>query len=207
MKALKITNKPAGHFTFNDKAFSLRRVNTQRDDANSRVIGGVMHHTGTVSNILYDGYQFNITEIDKEVYIFQTLEWSEKGQHLWGRNSGLASFTFCCLATGLNKPTEGMIKAMGMLIGEISAWKNIPIDAKLTMQAKKIINGDLVNVSNKIIKIPTFTDHAEYAKFDGYFPDRWDVGDTIKNTVISIAKKHFNDLKSNKVQFMFKELM
>lgn len=204
---LDISKRPSGLFTFNNQSFSYRKINSQRKDPMGELLGLVMHHSGVQKGIVFDDYHFNITEgKDGQVYVFKTLGFNEKGQHLWGRNTGLLATSLCCLATGKDTPTENMIKANAILNAEKFAWKRLNF-GRLILPAKKIFSGNLVNIVGETITIDSLSDHGSYAKLDGYFPDRWDVGEGIKNTIITLTKKHYSDLKSGKAQFIFKDLM
>ena len=99
------------------------------------------------------------------------------------------------------QPTNNMLDTMAILAAEICAWKNISPVNKITlpkMHLGKVIPGS--------INIDVIADHAMYAKEDGYKAERWDIGHYY-NSVKSNTIKYFQDLKSDKREFIFVELL
>lgn len=125
----------------------------------------------------WDDYNFNVAwdAAAKRVIIVRTLNWHQKGKHLWGYNSGMVGITLCAMGTPDLVPTADMIEAAAILTAEICAWKHIDPTGTLALPAKKNQGGALVEVGG-LIHPPTIHDHAWFAKANGYFPDRWDVG-------------------------------
>lgn len=209
-----LSNQKAGKFKIGNVNFDFRRVNFQRSEPLGNPESLIMHHTATPPNVLYDDYHFNISEIDKQVFVFKTLKWIEKGMHLWTRNSNNISNTFCCKATGKDVPSPKMIDVMAILQAEQCAWKNIDIFGKVTVPKKQYVvrkqegkKVELLILAPGTIIVNRLSDHGEYAKLDGYSHLRWDVGENIRKQVIILAQKYYKELKAGKRQFIFKDLL
>jgi hypothetical protein len=198
-----------------NKAFNLKRVNSQRDDGNAfdsflnTSYGIVWHWTAGNSTDLYDDYHFNVsTGIDKKPIVFKTLKFTEKGQHLWGRNSGMIGLGFCALSTQAgNKPTAEMIDTGALLTAEICAWKRIDPKGFLKLPGKQqTADGKALYNTGHTVSIPTIADHATYAKSDGYYPDRVDVAEILP-ILTRKAIAYYDELKKGKRSFVFLSLL
>lgn len=167
--------------------------------------GIILHWTAGSQRSAYNDYHYCITELNNKPVVLQTLKLTQCGQHLWGRNSNMIGISLCCMDNPKNKPTPKMIDACSILLSELSAWKKIGLDDRLTVQKKQRSGELLINKPGTIL-IDAITDHANYAKIDNYYPERWDIAeylDIIKNK----AKVYFKELKSGKREFIFKEIL
>lgn len=108
-----------------------------------------MHWSAGSYTQTFDHYHFNILGDGR---VEQTLSIKVKGSHTWRRNSGNIGIGWCAMATKKHPVTAAQKEAAAVLIAELCGCFDIDPDADVK-------------------------DHAYYAKQDGYFPDRWDVGD------------------------------
>ena len=170
---------------------------------------GIVLHWGANNRFNYaDGYHFNICDFSGNPVVVQSLKLSEKGSHIWGRNSGLIGISMSCMAEPDLTPTDLQKEVTAVLIAEFCAWKSLDIKGKLILPGKKYYpNPDRLIDTGKMIEFPTVTDHAEYAKKDGYFPSRWDIG-KYKDGIIKRANQVYQELKSGKARkFQFLEIL
>lgn len=198
-----ISDLPSGSFNFEGETFSFERANSQRHEPNIPFVKSAIHWSAGSPKTVYDDYTFCITEVNNKAFIFKCLKWSEKGQHLWLRNSGTLGFSMLCFAKDESTmPTKDVVEYTSAIIAEVFAWKKI--DPRSKTETYKISSGKIL--SDQHITVDTISDHLTYAKSDGYYPDRIDVGKylpIIKNRAIAI----FDDLKSNKRKFQYLELL
>lgn len=106
-----------------------------------------MHWSAGSYTQTFDHYHFSILGDGKVV---QTLPITVKGSHCWKRNSGNIGVSWCAMADGF-PVTKAQREAAAILIAELCGVYGIDPDKDVQ-------------------------DHAYWAKIDGYFPDRWDVG-------------------------------
>lgn len=204
----KIYSRNAGTISANGNLFNFNRPNEQRKDDPGTPFMIVPHWTVADRDSLFDDYHFNITQIKDQVYVFQTLSWSEKGQHLWQRNTGAVGISLCGMSNENNKPSAYMADTMAILCAEICAWKHIDPFKKIELPKKKYISQDhrmiLQNVPGEVIQIDPISDHAVFGVKDGY--GNPDIGPYYK-IVLESALEYYKELKANKRQFIFKELL
>lgn len=199
-----ISKQMLGAFSINGIKFNLLSDNT-RGESSGVEKHLVNHWTAGTATQLFNGYHYNITEVNNEVFVFKTLNRKEKGQHVWGRNTGAIGNTLCCMYNN-KKPTDKMIDALAILNAEQCAWYNIDPRKQIQLAKKKRTGvNSLVTVSG-FINAPTVSDHSFFAKQDGYASDRWDIGDYMK-IVYDKCLKYYDELKSGKRQFTFKEII
>ncbi len=170
---------------------------------------GIVLHWGANNRFNYaDGYHFNICDFSGNSVVVQSLKLSEKGSHIWGRNSGLIGISMSCMKNPDLEPTKVQQETTSILIAEFCAWKSLDINGEILLPEKKYYsNPDRLIDTGKMIKFPVVTDHAEYAKRDGYFPERWDIG-KFKEPVITRAKQIYSELKNGKGRkFQFLEIL
>ena len=170
----------------------LRKSNTQLNEPLGKPIGLVNHWSGVKQpNILFNPYHWHITQLGDEVFIIQTLAMSQKGQHLFGRNSNMVGISLCGVPSTITKYS---VEQMGILNGELCFKYGINADSKILLPKKKLYNGSLINAGG-MINFNAISDHAEFAKSDGYFPNRVDIGDLIDD-VRKVAIETYKGLKS-----------
>lgn len=184
------------------RTFSIRKVNGQKDEPLGDKLGWVAHWSACAEPLVFDDYHINIcTSLDKSTpVIAKALKFNQKGQHLWGRNTGLIGISFSCLA--VNKatyPTGKMVEAMALVIAEASAWFGINPEDLMSLPKKKAVGDSLVTVKGTLL-MPAVTDHAAFAKSDGYTGHRIDIG-TFLAPVRARSIALYKELKSNKRQF------
>ena len=183
----------------------LIKKNTQISDTNSENKGIVLHYTVGAYNQVFDSYHYNIASVGNQPVIVQTLKPKEKGQHLFGRNSGMIGITLCCLKTPKEKPTLDQLECMSLTAAEVACWQNIDIREILTLPQLlyNSITQKLVP-TGKTIKAPTLTDHAFFGKSDLYgSPDIKEY----KEAVIKRTKEIYQELKKGKRKFQLLEIL
>lgn len=201
-----ISSQPFGTIKINDINFSYISENSSRKDFFDKEKHIVNHWTAGNRKNLYDGYHFNVTEINNQIYVFKTLKRKEKGQHIWGRNSGAIGNTMCCMSTKSDFPTANMIEALSILNAEQCAWYGLDIEKEIILPKKQRIDYDSLITVAWQIKAPVISDHSYFAKKDGYSQERWDIGSYIE-TITNKAIQYHKELKENKREFIFKEII
>ena len=200
-----------GTILINSSKLHIRKVNTQLKAPLGDIKGIVLHHSACPRNVVFDDYHINIAEVEKEPIICQLLGYNQKGQHLWGRNTGMIGISISCMDNPDDLPSPNQINYLSTLIAEVCCWKNLNPSATIKLAKKKIVNKELVDVYNskgqlETIEAPVISDHAFFAKKDGYYPDRWDIGNYY-SIVVKQAKSVYKELKAGKRQFIFKEIL
>ena len=107
------------------------------------------HWTAGNYSQTYTSYHFCITYDGKLAHVKQTRSLYEAGAHVYKRNTGNIGISMCGMAKGF--PIEE---------------HQVEVTAKLTAELMILFD----------IEIDDVQDHAFYAKADGYYPSRWDVG-------------------------------
>jgi hypothetical protein len=185
--------------------------NDQRHGDFLPVKGTVMHWTASSNRMLtFDGYHFNIADNGKEAAVIKTLGVSEKGKHLWGRNTHFAGFAYCATADdskpnyGPGAPTVRQRVAMQTVVAEFCAWRRV--DPRVMIEVQKMAsNASSIWAVDGTIKVPTVASHQTFAIPDGYGRERWDTGKLLPEDAKAIVAIYL-DLKAGKRQFMFKHL-
>ena len=131
-----------------------------------------LHWTAGSYTQTHDSYHFCVTGDGRTV---QTLGLAFKGSHVWGRNTGNLGIAMCAMANARTLPTQRQIEETAALIADLSVQYAIAFDATHTCRRHKVIKGSRIP-DDGTIEIARITDHAAYARCDGYYPDRWDCG-------------------------------
>ena len=184
----------------------IHRENQQRGEFFGDVIGICLHWNAGWYHQAYDGYHLNValtSKDSKNPVVVQTLGLGEKGQHLYARNTGMVGISICCMAKPDVVPSIGQLDTTSILVAEISAWKRLDFK-ELILPKKQDINGKLVDIPNKTIKVLSVTDHAEFARYD-YPSFRVDIG-KYKKQVIDKARVYYNELKTGKRKFTYESI-
>lgn len=134
---------------------TLHSANGQKGEPLGKITQLVLHWTAGDYRGVWDDYHYNVAfdRSEKRACIVKTLDLTQKGQHLWKRNTGAVGVSFCAMADHRFPVTEEQKEACALLLAELCYKLNL--DPRLK---------------------GTITDHAEWAKVDGYYPDRWDIG-------------------------------
>lgn len=195
-------------FTLNKQSLIPYFENTQKHEPMTQPKGIVLHWGANNRFNWADGYHYNICDFSGVAVVVQSLKLSEKGSHVWGRNSGLIGISMSCMAKPDLIPTDLQKETTSILVAEFCAWKSLDIFGKIILPEKKYYpKPDRLIDTGKMIKFPVVTDHAEYAKRDGYFPSRWDIG-SYKTDIVDRAKVIYSELKSGKGRkFQFLEIL
>lgn len=161
---------------------SLFTANKQKHTPLGHPTQLVMHWTAGNYQQVWDDYHFNIAydPVAKRACVAKTLNLTQKGQHLWKRNTGAIGVTFSGMLDKRFPITTEQIEAAGELLAEICL--------KYNWTEEKI------------------TDHATWAKIDGYFPTRWDIGNILP-MVRAETKKVLAELKSGRRKPVFWNLL
>jgi hypothetical protein len=127
--------------------------NDQKDQPLGTPTQVVLHWTAGTYAQCWDSYHFNIAFDAKapRACVVKALSLKQKGQHLAKRNTGAIGVTLCAMASK-SHPVQPLQEAAAAELCAELLWHH-----KLS--------------------IAHLTDHAHWARVDGYFPHRWDVGD------------------------------
>ncbi len=198
-----ISKDPFGSFMQNKVKFQYISENESRREFYDNEKHIVNHWSAGRRNQLWDGYHFNITEINDQIFVFKTLKRKEKGQHLWGRNTGCIGNSICSMFEG-DKPTDGMIDTLALLNAEQCAWYGLNPEGTILLPKKKVIEGKLVTIAGNI-NAPIIADHKHFSDIE-YPSQRIDIG-VYMITVKRKAIQYLKELKDGKRQFLFKEII
>lgn len=131
-----------------------------------------LHWTAGSYQQTHDCYHFNITGDGR---VIRTLDLKIKGSHVWGRNTGNIGVALCAMANARTLPTKKQIEVCAALVADLSVQFDIGFNDVELAQRHKVINGQRVPVAGQMA-VNCITDHAAWARCDGYYPDRWDCG-------------------------------
>lgn len=124
-----------------------------------------------------------------------------KGSHTWGRNSGNLGGSLCADPTRNDrKPKDVQIEALAKWAAEACIVYGLNPRGTVTLPAMRVTGRRIVAVPGKTIEAPVIADHAFFAKKDGYFPDRWDIGD-LYPIVLNKARWYFDKLQAGALRF------
>lgn len=123
-----------------------------------------------------------IVSFDNKAKLNKILPLNKAGSHTWKRNSGNIGIAFA-----------GMLGATSVDFGKYPIKpEQIEMGAKLAAELSIKYNIPLANIK----------DHAYYARLDGYYPDRWDVGIYWPQLEKKI-KWYYEKLKLGKIRFEY----
>jgi hypothetical protein len=153
---------------------TLFNANAQKGDLLGPIKGFVLHWTAGSRRQFWDDYHAAVTADAKGNAIgVRTLKATQKGQHIWTRNTGMYGLTFC--ANGPANVTKSMIDMMGKIIAEVCHKHGLNPESMIAVPDKRAEGGGLV-LTGGTNSMHLISDHAQYAVVDQYFPDRWDIG-------------------------------
>jgi N-acetylmuramoyl-L-alanine amidase CwlA len=109
-----------------------------------------LHWTAGGYTQTFDDYHFCVKG---DGAVVQTLSISKKGAHTWKRNSGNIGVSMCCMADGC-PVTDKQREATARLVAELCGMFGLDVERDVH-------------------------DHAYFARLDGYYPERWDVGEEL----------------------------
>jgi hypothetical protein len=201
----KIYDKPFGFVKVNGQPFLYISENGTRGE-HSGPEKHIVNHWGACMNFqIFDGYTNNLCDLNSQIYVFQTLKRQEKGQHLWGRNSGCVGNSMSCMYKNA-KPTDKLIEALAILNAEQCAWYHLDPEGTVILPKKKRISfNQLITVPGQITA-PVVSDHRYFAGVDQYSQERWDIGDYMP-IVLKRTIEIFKELKAGKRTFIFKDIL
>jgi hypothetical protein len=188
----------------------LIKGNSQRGEPLGDYRGVCMHWTAGDRLTAFDEYHLNIADNGRAALIIKTLPLTDKGQHVWGRNTGLVGLSYCAMlnATSNNlgkfQPTARQREAMQVVVAELCAWRRLDPHDTFTLPKMKPAGARLAPAGGSV-EVPVVADHAIYAKLDGYPRDRWDTGPFYAEDRAAICKV-YDELKAGKRQFRFASL-
>jgi hypothetical protein len=147
--------------------------------------GITLHWSAGTYNQIFDGYAYCVVFNPKNgnVWIVKTLRATEKGYHLWGRNSGHMGVSFMAMRgaspdghTGQYPIPDVMAQAAWAFVAEMCIdLKHKPDD--MIAHAKKASNATQIWTVPGEIQMPFVADHRAFARKDGYPAARFDIGD------------------------------
>lgn len=134
---------------------TLHSANGQKNQPLGQPTQLVLHWTAGDYRGVWDDYHYCVAydRSADRACIAKCLDITQKGQHLWKRNTGAIGLSFSAMADSRFAVTPKQKEAMALLVAELCFKYSI----------------SMANV----------VDHAYWAKKDGYFPDRWDIGDLL----------------------------
>ncbi len=106
--------------------------------------------------------------------VVQTLSMALKGSHTWGRNSGNIGIALCAMADGV-PVLDAQRRACAILVAELCGVYGLQIDGTLLLPEMEVV-GERIQPTGRQRSFPVVADHAVFARADGYYPDRWDIG-------------------------------
>lgn len=198
-----------------DMQVYLALENTQYWQEMGSILGIVFHWTAGPWSVAFDGYGDNIVynPLTKKAHVVHCLKWSQKGSHIWGRNTGLWGISFASMkgATDIKNHmgefpvVDEMIRVGAIYTAELCAWKGINPQGVLELTKKQAQGNSLITVPG-ILKAPTITDHKFFADADGYSSHRWDIGGAkgwIMESLMSQLLERYRALKDGKAKFEY----
>lgn len=120
----------------------------------------------------FSSYHFCVTGDGKSL---NTLSLRLKGSHTWGRNTANIGVAMCAMSGARTLPTPRQIEETAALVADLAAQFDIDLNGVHRVQRHRVINAQRLPLP-ETIEVPLVTDHAAYARADGYYPDRWDCG-------------------------------
>jgi hypothetical protein len=162
---------------FGGETYTFVSNNGQKSLGNAPETGYCCHWEVDSHHTVWDDYNGCVAEnTEHHAVAVLTLKPGDKPQATWGRNTGIFNLAFCAMATPADTPDDAMVAMMGRWIGERCARHGINPRGTLTLPKKVQSGSQLVNAGGTIT-VPVIHDHRVIAEHDGYFPDRWDIGD------------------------------
>lgn len=194
-------------FMFENKRIHIMQKNSQKFEVMGKKVGIVYHHTGGDYMLPYDYYHFNVMWDGKKPIVVKTLGLDQKGQHLYGRNTGMIGITFDSLSAPALVPTPNQLDAGALLGAELCCWQNIDPEAKLILPKKKYNpRTNTLDTLSGTIEAPTISDHNFFGCKERDDYGRWDIGDKYP-IVVKALNKYYKELKQGKRKFVFEELI
>lgn len=214
MKVFDVSDRAAGPVTL--PGFGTIELvtddNGQRHEPFLPITGFVMHWTADTNRMrVYAAYHWAIADNGSEAAIIRTLHPSEKGQHLWGRNTGIGGAAYCATADselagyGPGAPTARQREAMQILGAEFCAWHHIDPRGHLALPKKASDASSIWTVPGQVTA-PTVASHQTFAALDGYAAERWDTGALLPPDRAAIQAL-YDDLKAGRRHFVLTSLL
>lgn len=173
-----------------------------------RYIKGIVWHW-SAGNYYWTSpkYHFGIIYDGKIAHSKQTKSLYEVGGHIWYRNSGLIGISFSAMLTDpktgkvLCPVEDHQVEVMAKLTAELCFLLDIDPSGVYETDVKRNTGRSLVTTGDKMFA-PNITDHAWYAKKDGYANYRWDIGN-LEPLVRQKTLWYYSKLKSGEHKFEF----
>lgn len=196
----------ATSLTENGTLVSLHAANQQKREPVGKIQGLTLHWSAGSWVGCWDDYHVTVAfdKFSKKAVLVKCLETRAKGQHLWGRNTGMYAISFAAMADKSTPVTPEQLQLAGEFAGEACAWFHLDPRGTLTLPKMRAAGSSIVRIPGEI-QVPVIHDHAALAKHDLYFPDRWDIDDLLDD-VQRIARETYDALKSGKRQFKYAEV-
>lgn len=193
--------------------------NNQRAEPFAPIAGLVQHWTAGGHLTVYAAYHWGIADNGTVAAIIRTLKPTEKGAHLWGRNSGNAGAAYAATADsnlpgyGPDAPTRGpgrQREAMAVVVGEFCAWHHLDPRGHRSAEKKQRLgkgtpDDRLVTVTGSIT-VPVIASHQTFAAFDQYADERWDTGNLLPTDQLAAAAI-YDALKAGTRHFTLSHLL
>ena len=134
-------------------------------------------------------YHFIVVKEPKsgQFQIRQGLSYKHRGEHTWRRNTGALGVSMACM--GEDKDANGRVVTRYSPLREmviLQAYTNACLGGifglglegtVLKTDVKYDSRTGTLDSTGKLVNVPVLVDHAIEAKRDGYFPERWDIGE------------------------------
>lgn len=159
-----------------------------------------LHWTADNHTKTFDHYHFCIRG---DGSVVQTLPIGTKGSHTWGRNSGNIGISMCAMGKG--SPVTGFQReATAVLVAELAGCFGLDLHATLQLPELRLSpDGKSLIPTGRLLPFPVLADHAMFARADGYYPDRWDIGDEyprIRDRAWAVRADLINGRRKNSMQ-------
>lgn len=201
---------PPEHLACMGMPIQLYNDNDQMDDEEGRILHLVNHHSAGSYTLTCKAYHFGVgfDVHAPRVCLMRNLKLHQKGQHLWGRNTGACGNAM--LAEGPEENPQHrrpeQVETLALLNAEQCFVWGLNPRGTITLPKKRIVGNSLVTVPGEYITMPIISDHSEFAKQDGYYPDRVDIEHDIAY-VRAQAAKYYDELVAGTRALVFKSLL
>lgn len=151
-----------------------------------------LHWTAGSHTQTFDDYHFCVLGSGQVV---QTRPIGMKGGHTWKRNGGNIGISMCAKADGY-PVTDAQRESTARLVAELAGMFGLDLHAKVLLPDLRM-RGDQLIPTGRTRAFGVLADHAAFARADGYYPDRWDVGEEF-DPISARAKAFRAEIRSGK---------
>lgn len=201
--------------TWQGNRVEFRWVNHQVNESEPTTGKGTcLHWTADRRLVVYNDYMVSaIQGADGKAYLVKAISGNQRQAHLWKRNGMVDGWALCADPTVPGRePTLAQVELIAQWNAEYCAWKRIDPRGKIILPEMKCdASADNAWFTGKQVSMPAVSDHAEYAKADGYGRFRWDCnwklpgasGLTVTEHYRKRTLKFYDELKAGTRKFEF----